>query len=30
MAASLIPSNGFAAQVTLAWDPNTEPDLAGY
>ena len=22
--------NANAAQVTLAWDPNTEPDLAGY
>jgi len=23
-------SIGFSAEVTLAWDPNTEPDLAGY
>ncbi len=23
-------SNGHAAEVTLAWSPNTEPDLAGY
>ena len=28
--ASLIVSNAFAAQVTLAWNPNTESDLAGY
>ena len=26
---SLIPSS-FSAEVTLAWDPNTETDLAGY
>ena len=26
---SLIPSS-FSAEVTLSWDPNTEPDLAGY
>ena len=26
----LIASNALAAQVTLAWDPNTESDLAGY
>ncbi len=26
----IIASNAFAAQVTLAWDPNTESDLAGY
>ena len=26
----LIASNAMAAQVTLAWDPNTESDLAGY
>jgi hypothetical protein len=28
----LLPLNGsaYAAQVTLAWDPNTDPDLAGY
>ena len=25
----LIPSS-FSAEVTLAWDPNTESDLAGY
>jgi fibronectin type 3 domain-containing protein len=24
------PSLAFAGEVTLAWDPNTEPDLAGY
>jgi len=23
-------TNVFSAQITLAWDPNTEPDLAGY
>jgi fibronectin type 3 domain-containing protein len=28
--ASLVTSNAFAAQITLAWDPNTESDLAGY
>jgi len=26
----LFTRNGFAAQVTLAWDPNTEVHLAGY
>src|SRR5437899_10243933 len=26
----LAPATSSAAQVTLAWDPNTEPDLAGY
>ncbi len=26
----LIASNALAAQATLAWDPNTESDLAGY
>ena len=26
----LAPAVSSAAQVTLAWDPNTEPDLAGY
>ena len=26
----LIASNAWAAQATLAWDPNTESDLAGY
>jgi hypothetical protein len=26
----VIASNALAAQVTLAWDPNTESDLAGY
>jgi len=25
-----LPSPGYAMDVTLAWDPNTEPDLAGY
>ncbi|MGE5258115.1 MAG: fibronectin type III domain-containing protein [Hyphomicrobiales bacterium] len=30
MIACFIVSNAFAAQVTLAWDPNTESDLAGY
>src|SRR5437879_8410283 len=27
---SLAPAFSSAAQVTLAWDPNTDPDLAGY
>src|SRR5256712_3468200 len=27
---SLAPALSSAAQVTLTWDPNTEPDLAGY
>jgi hypothetical protein len=27
---SLIASNALAAQATLAWNPNTESDLAGY
>src|SRR3989441_869721 len=27
---SLAPALSSAAQVTLAWDPNTDPDLAGY
>src|SRR5437870_2842846 len=27
---SLAPPFSSAAQITLAWDPNTEPDLAGY
>ena len=27
---SLFPQSGFATQVTLAWDTNTEEDLAGY
>ena len=26
----VIASNAMAAQATLAWDPNTESDLAGY
>jgi chitinase len=26
----LLAGNAFAAQISLAWDPNTEPDLAGY
>ena len=26
----LFPQNVFSAQVTLAWDPNSEEDLAGY
>ena len=26
---AIIP-NSFAAQIRIAWDPNTEPDLAGY
>src|SRR5213594_2938347 len=26
----LAPALSSAAQVTLAWDPNTEPDIAGY
>src|SRR5712692_2336086 len=27
---SLPPALSSAAQVTLAWDPDTDPDLAGY
>jgi len=27
---SLLPPLVFAAQIRIAWDPNTEPDLAGY
>ena len=31
LALSLIPNiHTFSAEVTLAWDANTEPDLAGY
>jgi len=26
----LLTPNAFSSQVTLAWDQNTEPDLAGY
>jgi hypothetical protein len=26
----LAPYSGYAASVTLAWDPNIEPDVAGY
>ncbi len=26
----IIASNAFASQVTLAWDPSTESDVAGY
>jgi len=26
----ILSPNAFSSQVTLAWDPNTEPDLAGY
>ena len=26
----LCAQDGYCEQVTLAWDPNTEPDLAGY
>ncbi|MFQ5843324.1 MAG: CFI-box-CTERM domain-containing protein [Thermodesulfobacteriota bacterium] len=26
----LLPANSLANYLTLAWDPNTEPDLAGY
>ncbi len=25
-----LATNANSAQVTLAWDPNTDPDLAGY
>ena len=28
--ACLTPSAGHAAEVNLTWDPNTEPDVAGY
>jgi len=30
VAALLLSGNSFAAEITLAWDANTEPDLAGY
>jgi hypothetical protein len=30
IAAGIITADAFAAQATLAWDPNTESDLAGY
>jgi K319L-like, PKD domain/CARDB/Fibronectin type III domain len=30
LCALFIPAAGHAAEVSLAWDPNTEPDLAGY
>jgi fibronectin type 3 domain-containing protein len=30
MLVASIAADAFAAQVTLAWDPNTESDLAGY
>ncbi len=30
LCAILTPSAAHAAEVNLAWDPNTEPDLAGY
>jgi hypothetical protein len=26
----ILTPNAFSSQVTLAWDPNTEPELAGY
>ena len=29
-ARSSLPPGLHAAEVTLAWDPNTEPDVAGY
>ena len=30
LCAFFIPSVGHAGEVNLAWDPNTEPDVAGY
>jgi hypothetical protein len=30
LAALMLPSAALAASVTLEWDPNNEPDLAGY
>lgn len=30
LCASFTPSFGHAAEVNLAWDPNAEPDVAGY
>ncbi|MBW1899939.1 MAG: fibronectin type III domain-containing protein [Deltaproteobacteria bacterium] len=27
---SMLYSSAYSAEVTLQWDPNTEPDLAGY
>ena len=30
LCAFFIPAAGHAAEVSLAWDPNLEPDLAGY
>ena len=30
LTAVIIATNAFSAQVSLAWDPNTESDLAGY
>jgi len=30
LCASFIPCSVHGAEVNLAWDPNAEPDLAGY